>query len=79
MARLILHNKKILSVKETTSDIERQKKIANKVFCLHLSDNTEVTLARKDILVMEDNNTINSHASISPFIKYLQQEDFFND
>lgn len=68
MATLILHDKKILSVKESTSDIERQKQSAGSVFRFHLLDSSKITMPRKDVLMMEDGN----NESAMSFVKVIK-------
>ena len=68
MATLILHDKKILSVKESTSDIERQKQSAGSVFRFHRLDSSKITMPRKDVLMMEDGN----NESAMSFVKVIK-------
>lgn len=58
MVLLVLHNKNPIRVQESTTEIKLQKRAPDQYFRLHLDDNSKVVIPRKDILMMEDVDTV---------------------
>lgn len=58
MVLLVLHNKNPIRVQESTTKIKLQKRAPDQYFRLHLDDNSKVVIPRKDILMMEDVDTV---------------------
>ena len=58
MVLLVLHNKNPIRVQESTTEIELQKRAPDQYFRIHLDDNSKVVISRKNILMMEDVDTV---------------------
>lgn len=58
MVLLVLHNKNPIRVQESTTEIKLQKRAPDQYFRLHLDDNSKVVISRKNILMMEDVDTV---------------------
>lgn len=65
MATLVLHDRRLLLVKESTSEIERQKHVADSVFHFHLLDSSKIVMPRKEVLMMEDGNLESANSFVN--------------
>lgn len=55
MAQLTLRNNRYLLVRESTAEIEQQKRVDTDVFHFHLTENGKtVVIKRSDVLTMAD-------------------------